>query len=114
MDRKPLFAIAAVVVLLGGVGAAFAATGAQTDTADPDVSEEQAMQTAADHVGGTAQSAELEQEDGPVWEVSVTQENGPTKEVEIDGTSGDVLEVENDDDDDGDGFEADEFFESDD
>jgi uncharacterized membrane protein YkoI len=112
MDRKPLLAIAAVAVLLGGVGAAVAATSAQTDTAEPDISKAQAMQTAADHVGGTAQSAELEQEDGPVWEVAVTQENGPAKEVEIDGTSGDVLEVEDEDEDDG--FEADEFFGSDD
>lgn len=112
MDRKQLFAVATVVVLLGGVGAAVAATSAQTDTADPDVSKERAMQTAADHVGGTAQSATLEQEDGPVWEVSVTQEGGPAKEAEVDGSSGDVLEVENQDEDDW--FEVDEFFESDD
>ena len=111
MERKSLLAIAAVVVLLGGVGVAFAATNAQTETADPDVSKEQAKEIAADHVGGTAQKATLEQENGPVWEVTVTQESGPTKEVEVNGTSGEVLEVENQDEDDG--FEIGEFFESD-
>lgn len=111
MNRKSLFATAAVVVFLGGVGAAFAATSARTDTADPDVSKQQAMQTAADHIGGTAQNATLGQENGPVWEVTVTQESGPTKEVEIDGTSGDILEAENQDEDDG--FEIGELFESD-
>ena len=111
MNRKPLFVIVAVVVLLGGVGAAFAANSTQTDAPDPAVSKEQAKQIAADHIGGTAQSATLEQENGPVWEVSVVQESGPTKEVEIDGTSGEVLEVENQDEDGG--FEVDELFESD-
>lgn len=113
MNRKSILAIAAVVVLIGGVGVAFATTN-QTSTADPDISKDEATQIAVDHVGdgATAESASLEQEDGPVWEISVTQENGPTKEVEVDGTSGEVLEVETDDDDDG--FEIDEVLESDD
>ena len=113
MNRKSILAIAAAVVLIGSVGVAFAATN-QTSTADPDISEDRATQIAVDHVGdgATAESASLEQEDGPVWEISVTQENGPTKEVEVDGDSGEVLEVENDDDDDG--FEIDEFLGSDD
>lgn len=112
MNRKSILAIATVVVLLGGVGVAFAAAN-QTSTADPDISEDKAKQIAVDHVGdgATAESASLEQESGPVWEVSVTQENGPTKEVEVDGNSGEVLEVETGDDD---GIEVGEFLESDD
>lgn len=112
MNRKTILAITAVVVLLGGVGAAVASTNV-TSTADPDISEDKAKQIAVDHVGdgSTAQSASLEQENGPVWEITVTQENGPTKEVEVDGNSGEVLEVENDDDD---GIEVGEFFDSDD
>ena len=109
MNGKSLIAVIAAVVLLGGVGAAFAATGGQTDAANPDVSKEKAKQIAADRVGGTARSATLEQENGPVWEVTVVQENGPTKEV--DGATGEVLGVENQDEDDG--FEIGEFLESD-
>jgi len=99
MHRKTILAVAGVVVLLGGIGVAFAATTSQQGTADPDVSKDEAIEIAEEQVSGTAQNAELEQENGPVWEVTVQGDNGTVKEVEVDGNSGEVLEVEDEDDD---------------
>ena len=101
MNRKLTLAVAGLVVLLGVVGVAYAATGGQAGAADPDISKQEAKNVAAAHVGGTAQSVALEQENGPVYEVTVEQDSGPTKEVEVDGNSGEVLEVENADDGEG-------------
>ena len=99
MHRKTILAVAGVVVLLGGIGVAFAATTGQQETVDPDISKDEAIGIAEEHVGGTAQNAQVEQENGPVWEVTVEGDSGTVKEVEVDGNSGEVLEVEDEDDD---------------
>ena len=109
MNRKTMLGVVGVLVVVGGVGVAFAATGGNVAASDADLSEDEAQQIAEDHVGGTAQSVELEHEDGPVYEVLVEQDNGDRKEVEVDGNSGEVLEVEdeeNGEDDDEDSISA--------
>lgn len=94
MKWKMAIGALGLIVLFGAVGAAFAATGGQVTAPDPDVSEQEAKNVAADHVGGTAQDIALEQENGPVYEVTVVQDNGDLTEVEVDGNSGEVLETE--------------------
>ena len=105
MNLKTILGGVGVIILIGVVGVAFAATGGNVAASDADLSEDEAKQIAEDHVGGTAQSVELEHEDGPVYEVMVEQENGDLKEVEVDGNSGEVLEVENEEKGDDDWFE---------
>lgn len=105
MNRKMILGVVGVIVVLGGVGVAYATIGGQVAASDADLSEDEAKQIAEDHVGGTAQSVDLEHEDGPVYEVIVEQDNGDLKEVEVDGNSGEVLEVENEEEGDDDWFE---------
>lgn len=68
---------------------------------DPQLTEEEAIRIAEEHTGGTALSAELEEDDGiQIYEVLIEKEDG-MYEVEVDANDGTVLEVEEEDDDDG-------------
>lgn len=99
MERNYVIGAVGVLLLVGAVGIGFAAT--DSTQANPDLSKEEAMNIAENEVGGTAQSAVLEQEDdfwesesGPIYEVTVEKADGSLVEVEVDGNSGEVLETE--------------------
>lgn len=86
MDRKFVFGGIGALVLLLAVSGAFAMRSGLVGASEADLIEQEAASIAEDHVSGTAQNVELEQEmGGPVYEVTVETANGDLQEVEADG-----------------------------
>jgi hypothetical protein len=88
---------AAIVVALGVSGGAVAlasSSGSDTNISGPDA--DRAVQAAlVETGGGTANSVELDHEDGATWEVEVTKPDGSTVDIRLDGTFR-VVTVESD------------------
>ena len=104
MRRKYLIGIigGAVAILAAAVGTAFATSTDEENVTGPEA--DAAISAALEITGGgTANSVELDSEDGAVWEVEVTQPDGVTVDVRLDAEYGlVVVEVDDEDPDDDD------------
>ena len=105
MNRRYVIGtVVGVVAIVGAAaGTAFAVSQDEENVTGPEA--DAAIAAALEITGGgTANSVELDSEDGAVWEVEVTQPNGVTVDVRLDGDYGLVVveedEDETDDDDD--------------
>ena len=85
MSRKSLVRIGAVVAALAIVGGAVAYGSSDSDRNVSGPRAERATQAALEATGGgSANSVELDDENGATWEVEVTKPNGATVDVRLD------------------------------
>lgn len=95
-------AVGALVIVGAAAGTAFAGSQDEENVTGPEA--DAAIAAALEITGGgTANSVELDSEDGAVWEVEVTRPDGVTVDVRLDGRYGlVVVEVDSDEPDDDD------------
>ncbi len=95
--RFRLLAVAAALLIGGGVGTALAFT---NDTpSEPAISEAAAIAAATAAVSGEVIEVELDEDAGaPTYEVEIDTGSGTVIEVLVDGATGDVVGQEVDDD----------------
>lgn len=106
IKRKYLAVGATVAALAAGSGVALATAGDDDDAGEQASGPDAAKASAAALEitgGGTANSVELDDENGAVWEVEVTKPDGETVDVRLDGDFGRVaFESDSEDSDDDD------------
>ena len=102
-DRSKIIAAGAIILVLaaGGAGIAIAGGGGEEDPGENVTGADAKQATAAaleiTH-GGTANSVELDDENGATWEVEVTKPDGATVDVRLDENY-DLVVVEGDSED---------------
>jgi len=96
--RTKLIGGGAAVLVVAATGAGFAIAGGEDDSAEQvrGAGADRATEAALEITdGGTANSVELDSENGATWEVEVTKDDGETVDVRLDENYDDVI-VESD------------------